>query len=183
MPHLARWMLPLVVALVAPACAASGPTSRVTALLGGAEAVSVLADRTPSVRREAFRIDGMAAMRPGGAPAATAVGGPNVHGFPILGGPVPVDDVSAVELASVLLDDDTYLWDVGKFCVFAPGVAIRETRGSTVVEVLICLSCDEIACYVNGTTQGPEDTDPRRADLVRIAQRLFPDDPKLLALE
>ena len=128
------------------------------------------------MRREAFRIDGIAAR-------ADLPQGNGLQGYPILAGPVPLDAATAAELAAILLDDDTYDWDRAKGCEFAPGVAIRASRDTTSVDVLLCFSCDEVAFYVNGTKRGTEDTDARRADLVQIAKRLFPDDPKISALK
>jgi hypothetical protein len=167
----------LAIAAGAAACSATGPTARVTALLGGQAAVAILTDTTGAVKREAWRIDGHAGPRRAAAGASASI-----HGHPVLAGPVPVDAATAAELAAIVLDDDTYLWDLAKGCEFMPGVAIRATRGATVVDVLLCFSCDEAAFWLDGKRVGVEDTDPRRADLVRIARRLFPDDVKLGAL-
>lgn len=159
------------------ACSAAGPSARVTSLLGGPEAVSVLSDTSGAVKREAWRIDSFNIKR---NPAP--VNPPRLHDHPILAGPVAVDDATAAEIAAIFLDDDTYRWDVAKGCEFDPGVVIRETRGATVVDILLCFSCDEAEFHVGGKRAGIEDTDARRADLLRIARRLFPDDPDLAKL-
>lgn len=168
----------VALAVVAASCAARGTTARVTSLLGGPDAVSVISDRSGAVVREAFRVDGAGPLRPKD-PGASGT----VHGYPIVAGPVPLDDASAAVVADVLLDDATYLWDSAKHCEFAPGVALRATRGTTVVDVLVCFSCDEVEIWVDGAKRGHEDTDPRRADLVRVAKRLFPGDAAIRALE
>ena len=98
-------------------------------------------------------------------------------------GPVPIDEASAHTLTDVLTDDDTYLWDIAKACEFMPGVALRYGRDGMEVDVLLCFSCDELEVYRNGEKVGHEDFDPRRADLVRVAKRLFPDDEAIQGLK
>jgi hypothetical protein len=163
-------------ALAASACSSSEPTARVSALLGGAESVSVLRDGTAAVRREAFRLDG-AGRRDG------ASDGFRIHGWPVLAGPADVDPATAASLAGVLLADGTYEWDMSKACEFMPGLAIRQTRGTHTVDVLVCFSCDEVGFWTNGARSGVEDMDSRRADLVAIARKLFPGDAKFRALK
>ena len=130
-----------------------GESSRVRALLGG-DAVKTATKVT------AYRID----------PASQG----DLHGYRQLSGPVPVDDKSRAELADVLLDDDTYLWDISKSCEFMPGVVLRY-EGDGTTDILLCFSCDELSVYREAERVGSEDFDPRRADLVRVAKRLFPD--------
>jgi len=140
------------------------PSARVRDLLGGDTFPE------PGARVTAYRIDGMREK-----------GGETLHGYPVLAGPVAVDAASQDELRAVLTDDRTYLWDIAKACEFLPGVLVR-SEGKETVDVLFCFSCDELEVHRGAKKVGHEDFDPRRADLVRIAQRLFPDDPAIAKL-
>lgn len=165
--------------LLASACTAPrGPTQRVEDFLGGPASVGLITGPERTRPIEAWRIDGMAFME-GRAEGAKET----IRGYPVLAGPVTVDDASAATLADVLTSDDTYLWDIAKACEFLPGVAFRYSGGDRTVEVLVCFSCDELEVWCDGKKTGHEDFDPRRGDLVRIAQRLFPDDEKIRALD
>lgn len=152
------------------ACSGTGPktTSRVTKLLGGQDVVALV----PSAEIAAYRIDGMGW---GKGP------GKRIHGYPVLSEPVAVDGQSRDELAAVLLDDRTYLWDVAKSCEFLPGVVLRY-KADPPVDVLLCFSCDELEVFIGGKKVGREDFDPRRRDLVRVVKRLFPDDAAIQKL-
>jgi hypothetical protein len=152
---------------------------RVTELLGGPAAADHIRGAVPGTSVTAYRIDGMARIE-------GRTGGKSLHGYPILAGPVQVDATSQAELADVLLSDDTYLWDISKACEFLPGVLFRYESGGSAeatVDVLICFSCDELEVYVGSKQTGHEDFDPRRKDLVRIAQRLFPADKAIQKLK
>lgn len=175
----AAWLAVALLALGAAGCTASETSDRVTKLLGGADVVSVLRDEGEHVRREAWRLDPAVSS---GADAPAAQGATDLHGFPIVAGPVPISAEHAAALADVLLQDGTYDWDRAKGCEFLPGLAIRETRGATVVDVLVCFSCDEIAVWKNGVKTGGEDVDSRRSDLIALARRIFPGDAKFRAL-
>jgi hypothetical protein len=133
--------------------------ARVSGLVGGEASVETIRTATNVT---AYRLDGRL-----GAKADKSM-----HGYPVLAGPVEVDAASRATLADVLLDDDTYLWDVAKACEFMPGVLIRYEG----LDVLLCFSCDELEVYVGNKQVGHEDFDPRRKDLVAVAKRLFPDD-------
>jgi hypothetical protein len=158
--------------LVAPGC-----TSRVPPLMGGEDAVRLVGNSGSATKIEAYRIDGMA-----GWSNEETDPRPKIHAYPIISGPVPVDDATAAMLADVLTDDSTYLWDIAKACEFLPGVALRYHGDGIDVDVLLCFSCDELEVYRNGAEVGHEDFDPRRADLVRIAKRLFPEDETIKGL-
>jgi hypothetical protein len=152
--------------LLALACS-HAPPKRVRDLLGG----GTIAEG--DARVTAYRIDGFA--RSSGADKS-------LHGYPVLAGPVDVDETAREILHDVLLDDDTYLWEIEKACEFLPGVLLRY-EGEQTVDVLFCFSCDELEVYRGDTKTGHEDFDPRRADLVRVAKRLFPGDPAIAKLE
>jgi hypothetical protein len=154
--------------LLATSCKGTGPdtTRRVTELLGGRDSIAAI----ETARATAYRIDGMGS----GA-------GAKLHGYPTLSGPVPVDEGSRAEIASVVLDDATYVWESAKACEFLPGVLLRYEAVET-VDVLLCFSCDELEVYVGARKVGHEDFDPRRNDLVRVAKRLFPADKAIQSL-
>jgi hypothetical protein len=164
-------------ALVLAACSARGPTPRVVALLGGADSVRMLTAPAAGASLEAWRV----AAEPGPRGAAPPAG-PQLHGHAIVAGPVALDAASAAALADVLTSDATYLWEVAKACEFLPGVVVRWREGATTLDVLVCFSCDELEVVRDGARVGREDFDPRRADLVRVAKRLFPADAQLQAL-
>jgi len=140
----------------------------VTKLLGGDASVALIRDAAIT----AYRIDGMGR---GAGP------GKRLHGYPVLQGPVDVDEESRAALASVLLDDGTYEWDSSKTCEFLPGVLLRY-EADVPVDVLLCFSCDELEVFVGKRQVGHEDFDVRRPDLVRVAKRLFPNDPAIQKL-
>ncbi|MEE8104621.1 MAG: hypothetical protein V3T86_03705 [Planctomycetota bacterium] len=164
------FVISLVLLAFVPACNGRG-SARVRDLLGGDAAYPLIADGAQTVT--AYRIDGM--DRKGKTNG--------VHGYPMLAGPVDVDKTSQRELADVLTSDGTYLWDIAKACEFSPGVAIRYEDGGESVDVLLCFSCDELEVYAGAEKVGHEDFDPRRADLVKVAKRLFPNDKQIQGLK
>jgi len=151
-------------------------SKKVETLLGGAEAYYLVANLFKAKTCEAYRIDGY-------AHGAKADNPKKLHGYPIISGPIPVDDASRATLSKVLTNPDTYLWDVAKGCEFLPGVALRLADAKTQVDVFICFSCDELEIYTNGKRAGHEDFDPRRADLLHVAKKLFPKDKKIQSLK
>jgi hypothetical protein len=106
-----------------------------------------------------------------------------VGGFEAISGPVPVDAATAAELRAIFADDSIYDWERAKGCEFDPGVAIRFTKTSASLDVLLCFHCDELAVYRGTTRVGGEDFDVARPRLVAIAKRLFPADDKIQALK
>ena len=151
-------------------------TAKVETLVGGKEAYALVSDLSKATTCEAYRIDGYAR-------GAKADNPKNLYGFPIISGPAPIDDASQATLSKVLIDPNSYLWDVAKGCEFLPGVALRLADEKTQADVLICFSCDELEFYLNGKRVGHEDFDPRRADLLRIAKKLFPKAEKIQSLK
>jgi len=162
--------------LMTSGCAQPG-SARVQKLVGGQAAYRLLLNPDTAAGREAYRIDGMAGWTHDDADQRR-----KIHAFPIISGPVPIDDASAATLANVLTDDDTYLWDIAKACEFMPGVALRYDGDETQIDILLCFSCDELEVYRDGQKVGHEDFDPRRPDLVRLAKHLFPDDQAIQGL-
>lgn len=165
-------LLALVLLLLVAGCNGTG-SARVTALLGGDAAYRLIVEAGAAESVTAYRLDPM-----GGAADAR-----RLHGYAVTAGPIDVDEQSRGELASVLSSDGTYLWDIAKACEFMPGVLIRYQGGGETVDVLLCFSCDELEVYRAGKEVGHEDFDPRRADLVRVAKSLFPQDEAIAKLK
>ena len=151
-------------------------TAKVESLVGGKEAYALIADISKAKTCEAYRIGDYLGKAKEDKPK-------KLYGYPIISGPVPIDDASKTTLSKVLTDSNTYLWDVAKGCEFLPGVALRLADEKTQADVLICFSCDELEFYLNGKRVGHEDFDPRRADLLRIAKKLFPKAEKIQSLK
>ncbi len=164
-----------VLCLVGCSSASSKGTSRVVDLVGGPSAYDLVSGKTPATSIQAWRIDGETFLK-GAKP------GEALHGFGVISGPVDVDTASAAMLSDVVSTDGTYLWNIAKACEFLPGVAVRWTAGEKEVDLLICFSCDEVEFFHDGAKAGHEDIDPRRADLVRVAKSLFPDDKAIQSL-
>ena len=152
-------------------------SKQVETLVGGKEAFSLISDLSKAKTCEAFRIGDYVGEGKGAGQDR------KISGYPIISGPTPVDDASRATLSKLLTNPDTYLWNVAKSCEFMPGVALRLADAKTQVDVLICFSCDELEIYTNGKRAGHEDFDPRRADLLHVAKKLFPKDEKIQSLK
>lgn len=106
----------------------------------------------------------------------------SASGFPIVReGPALTADQRA-RFTALVQDADSYLFDVEKGCIFAPGVAVRFDGPAGPLDVLLCFSCDEWAFALpsDASAYGDrviEDFDPVRADLRALAREWFPDDP------
>ena len=165
---------------VASGCAAgetSAVDARVVKLLGGELSVAVI--RAPD-KVEAYRIESQAmAKRAGNANE----NGKSIAGHAVLSGPVAIDQKSNRQLSAVLLDADSYEFDRAKGCIFAPGVVVRFARKSTVVDVLFCFSCDELAVFTKGRRGGTEDFDAVRGRLLAVVKRAFPEDAEIQGLK
>ena len=152
-------------------------SKQVETLVGGKEAYSLIDDLSKAKTCEAYRIGDYVGKGKGAGQDR------KIYGYPIISGPTPFDGASRATLSKVLTDPNTYLWNVAKSCEFLPGVALRLADAKTQVDFLICFSCDELEIYTNGKRAGHEDFDPRRADLLRIAKKLFPQDDKIMSLK
>ncbi len=152
----------------------SGRTARVDTLLGGQTSADRIAGLAPGTTRQAWRIHGF----PGDGPTDVE----RIHGYEVVSGPVAVPDALATRLAAVLLDDDTYEWEMSKACEFMPGVAVRWTDATGTTDVLFCFSCEELGIWCDGARAGHEDFDSRRAELAAVMKLLFPDDAKIQEL-
>jgi hypothetical protein len=175
-------VLPLLL-LVFAAASCGGTDWRVTQLYGGGTSIDVLS-KPQAV--EAFRIDPGIPAPVGGSkdePAAGAAAAPRLGEYRITAGPVAVDAATAAELSSILLDPDTYDWVRAKGCEFRPGVGLRFVKDASRVEMALCFECDELMIWRLGRRIGMEDFDAARPRLVAVVKKLFPDDPKIQALE
>ena len=149
---------------------------RIMALLGGKSVYALIANLSKAKTCEAYRIDGYSR-------GAKEDKRGKMRGYPIISGPTPIDDASKVSLSNVIIDSNTYLWDVAKSCEFLPGVALHLADANVQVDILICFSCDELEIYTNGKRAGHEDFDLQRSNLLRVAKKLFPKDEKIQALK
>ncbi len=70
--------------------------------------------------------------------------GDTIGGYPVLGRGPALSAAQVTQLASLLLDEHSYLFDVVKKCLFLPEYAFRAVRGGKNVVVLICFSCEEL---------------------------------------
>jgi hypothetical protein len=97
--------------------------------------------------------------------------------------------VFAKRLASVLIDEHTYLFNSAKGCIFQPSVGFRIWKGDeAAVEVVISFKCDELIVFApkaaDGSIRGAlEDFDPARPALVKLAKGAFPDDKEMQGLK
>jgi len=81
----------------------------------------------------------------------------------------------------ILLDFESYEWEATKLCSPSYGVRLAFERADRKLEVLLCLKCDILAIRFDGQER-TENFDPARGELLRLAHRLFPDDPELQRL-
>ena len=106
-----------------------------------------------------------------------------VKDYKMIAGPVAIDDALAKSLGQLLLDEKSYSWDTGKACDPLHGVRLEFIQGEKTTDVFFCFSCDILAVYVNGKSVGSADFDAMRPHLVKIMQRIFPDDKAIQGLK
>ena len=107
---------------------------------------------------------------------------------PTTGPSKPLDPALARELATILLDDGTYLFDAAKGCIFQPGVGLRVWRGEKSFDVILCFKCDELKIVSPDpkTKDRPytiEDFDNARPALIALVKKAFPDDAEIQSLK
>ncbi len=102
--------------------------------------------------------------------------------FKILSGPIAVAEAERKNLQSVLLANDSYLWDVAKGCEPDYGVRIEFSKGDDKLDVLFCFGCSQLQIYRNGESLAGEEFDPIEKKLTEIAKRIFPDDEVIQSL-
>jgi hypothetical protein len=95
-------------------------------------------------------------------------------------GPLVVSQQEVEDLRKVVLDSQTYLWDVAKSCdPPAYGVRFEFATSDHRVDIMICYACDYLGVYVNGKLVDYEDCDNGRVALVAVAKAVFPQDGEI----
>ena len=110
------------------------------------------------------------------------INGEPLHGYKILSEPIPLTKRSREELLRVLTDAKTYIrHSVPPDCLFRPGVAFRFTEGSTVGDLLVCFSCNELRYYMDCHIAA--ESYFQSEDLLELTGKLFPDDKNIQSLK
>jgi len=76
--------------------------------------------------------------------------GNNMGGYPVTGKGRDLAPKQVERLQAMLFDENTYLFDVVKKCLFLPEYAFRFLKGGKSVIVLICYSCEELTFVFEG---------------------------------
>ncbi len=143
---------------------------RVAKLLGGEKGVKVI---TTADKVEAYRI------KPEYGAGDDVK---KIAGFPLISGPHKVDAGHARVLRRVLFNSKTYMFDVAKACEFEPGIVIRFSGKSGMIDVVFCFSCEELKTELDGKRVGYEDFDRARGILVPVMKQIFPKDAEIQEL-
>ena len=102
--------------------------------------------------------------------------------YPIQAGPMPVSPSDTKLLVDTLLDEKSYYWNAAKACIPQPGVRIDFSRGDQTLSILLCFECEILETYLNGKSASGQNFEYAQPTLVRIARKLFPNDPKIQSL-
>jgi hypothetical protein len=76
--------------------------------------------------------------------------GTTMGGYPVTAQGPDLAPKQIERLQAILLDANTYLFDVVKKCLFLPEYAYRFVRGGKNVIVLVCYSCEELTFVFEG---------------------------------
>lgn len=155
----------LVILLSAAHCQAA---ESLDSLFGDKEAQSVVAKPT---KVQAYRLADHSFYKP------------TAKEYKVIAGPVAVDDALAKSVGQLLLDEKSYLWDVGKACDPIFGVRLEFIQGDKSTNVCFCFECDILQVYVDGKPVGSEDFDEVRPQLVKLMQKIFPEDKVIQGLK
>lgn len=155
----------LVILIAAAHCQAA---EHLDSLYGDKEAQSVVAKPT---KVQAYRL------------ADNSFYKPTVQDYKMLAGPVAVDDALAKSVGQLLLDEKSYLWDVGKGCDPIFGVRLEFVQGDKSTDIFFCFECDILQVYVEGKPVSSEDFDDVRPQLVKMMQKIFPKDKAIQGLK
>ncbi|HLY08854.1 MAG TPA: hypothetical protein VKW04_06030 [Planctomycetota bacterium] len=95
---------------------------------------------------------------------------------------VPIEGALRDEVCRLLLDPASYAWE-GKGCRPHPGVKFQFKKGSSTVEVYLCLECFMLT-YRAEIPENPYwgNFDPIAPAVLRIVKGLFPNDAEIQAL-
>ncbi len=108
---------------------------------------------------------------------------PNVKDYKMLSGPIAVDEALAKSVGQLLLDEKSYLWDVGKGCEPIFGVRLEFVQSDKSTDIFFCFECDILEVYFNGKRIGSEDFDDVRPQLVKVIKQIFPEDKVIQGLK
>jgi len=152
----------------------------------GEDTIAIL--KAPT-RVEVFRVKGFSDQKP--KPDQETIGG-----FAVIAKAKDLDKQALQKLAALLLNRKTYYNEggdgngsMGKKCAFSPGIAYRVWKDKASVDVLICLSCDELQLQLRddqGKAMGKprrDYTDKVRAELVKMAKASFSEDQAIQKLK
>ena len=166
--------------------------SQVQRLYGSRHRLDVIAHPTKvEAYRDAAetprRVEAIYSSKPQSQPSSAPTTGPVLPGgLLVLAGPAGVDNATAAELSRILHDPNTYMFGLGKGCMFNPDIAVRFAAADCEsVIVVFCFTCDELEIYDGATRKsvGGGNDDPWRPRLVAIAKRLFPNDSYIAELK
>ena len=93
-------------------------------------------------------------------------------GYPVKGKGPDLAPKQIERLQLMLLDENTYLFDVVKKCLFLPEYAFRFVRGDRSVIVLVCYSCEELT-FVYGGRELLEDFNNATRRMKALTGELF----------
>jgi hypothetical protein len=115
------------------------------------------------------------------APARGADAERGILGYPVIARGPQLDEAARRQLKSLILDPRGYngeLWcgDI------EPGVAFRIVDGERALTVLICFKCKEWEFWLNGERLGKDYFVGLQPDLLKLVQRVFPNDDALRAI-
>lgn len=174
-----RWMLvTLVIVLVAGGAAVfTSQRSR-----------DIFNQRSQDIPRLFGGSDGVQIVRQAKTVLAWRVVGTNefhelLYDYEMRGKPVELSTSQAQSLRNLLLDHDSYEWDVAKGCMPIYGVRVQFLEEDQSVDVMFCFECDILTIFRNGKITTGEDFDTIRGRLLEIIKPLFPDDELIQGLE
>ncbi|HPQ54149.1 MAG TPA: hypothetical protein PK253_12950 [Spirochaetota bacterium] len=98
--------------------------------------------------------------------------GTRIAGYPVISRGPNLTPQQIDQIQSVLLDQNTYLFDFVKKCLFLPEYALKFRKGTYEVVVLLCFSCEELTFVCNGR-ELLEDFDNATPKIRGLIQALF----------
>lgn len=159
-------LLAVALLLALAACNRRGDW-RLIQLYGGEGSVAAL--RAPD-RVEVFQLEPR--------PSDPEVGVARVGDFPVVAGPVTLDDDEVTRLQAVLLDPETYDFWRTKPDEFRPTLGLRIRKGPSFVDVAVCRESNMILIFREGRRVGAEDYDAARTRLLTLLDDALGETPK-----
>lgn len=104
--------------------------------------------------------------------------------YPVLASPVVPGSDDAARLTELLTSPSSYEWDPewAKSCIPSFGVQVTFHRGGERVDVLLCLDCAILMVFEEGDHVGTAHFDPADEQIVRLIQKMFPEDEEISQL-